>query len=69
MTSSGGELSFGFFIDMVNATFNPVEIVVEQGMRGVFVDQGVVKVNDPLSGGIYGMFLEFLVVFTSRATF
>ena len=51
---SAGSPPYGFVIDQVNATYNPVEIDAGNGTRGIFIDQGVVKYHNPLSGGFYG---------------
>ena len=45
---------YGFVIDQVNATYNPIEINAGNGTQGVFIDQGVIKYHNPLSGGFYG---------------
>ena len=50
-----GDLFYGFVIDQVNATYSPVFINAGNGTRGIFVDQGVIKYHNPLSGGFYGM--------------
>ncbi|MCJ1234833.1 hypothetical protein MMC14_002796 [Varicellaria rhodocarpa] len=50
---SGDNFPFGFVIDRVNSTYDPVEINAGTGTKGIFIDQGVVKVHDPLSGGFY----------------
>lgn len=45
---------------MIDRSFNesyiPVEINAGNGTQGIFIDQGFIKVHDPLSGGFYGMF-------------
>ncbi|KAL8662055.1 MAG: hypothetical protein Q9202_005029 [Teloschistes flavicans] len=44
---------YGFKIDSVNATFNPIEINAGPGTDGMYIDQGVIKYNNPTSGGFY----------------
>ena len=51
---STGSPPYGFVIDQVNTTYNPVEINAGNGTRGIFIDQGVIKYHNPLSGGFYG---------------
>ena len=41
-------------IDKVNSTYNPIEINAGPGTKGIFIDQGVIKYHNPLSGGFYG---------------
>jgi len=41
--------------DSVNTTYNPIEINPGPGTHGIFIGQGVIKVNSPISGGFYGM--------------
>ncbi|KAI4250891.1 MAG: hypothetical protein LQ352_005186 [Teloschistes flavicans] len=48
---------YGFKIDSVNATFNPIEINAGPGTDGMYIDQGVIKYNNPTSGGFYGRVL------------
>ena len=45
---------YGFIIDSVNATYNPILINAGNGTAGIFVDQGIIKYHNPLSGGFYG---------------
>lgn len=40
--------------DSVNATYNPVEINAGTGTTGIYIDQGKIKYNNPISGGFYG---------------
>ena len=40
--------------DSVNTTYNPILIEAGPGTKGIFVDQGVVKYHNPISGGFYG---------------
>ncbi|KAG6990904.1 hypothetical protein G7Y79_00060g092080 [Physcia stellaris] len=47
------KFSYGFVIDRVNATYNPVEINAGEGTKGIFIDQGVIKYQNPQSGGFY----------------
>lgn len=49
-----GSPPYGFVINQVNQTYNPIEVNVGNGTRGIFIDQGVIKYHDPLSGGFYG---------------
>ncbi|KAL8651242.1 MAG: hypothetical protein Q9226_004784 [Calogaya cf. arnoldii] len=49
----GGGGVYGFIIDNVNATYNPVEINAGTGTNGIYVNQGVIKYNNPQSGGFY----------------
>ncbi|MDI1486227.1 MAG: hypothetical protein OHK93_005453 [Ramalina farinacea] len=45
---------YGFVIDRsFNESYIPAEINVGNGTQGIFIDQGVIKVHDPLSGGFY----------------
>ncbi|KAL9582465.1 MAG: hypothetical protein Q9212_003273 [Teloschistes hypoglaucus] len=48
---------YGFEIvrkpDSVNSTFNPIEINAGPGTDGMYIDQGVIKYNNPISGGFY----------------
>ena len=46
--------SYGFVIDSVNATYNPILINGGNGTPGIFNDQGVIKYNNVNSGGFYG---------------
>lgn len=46
---------YGFIIDSVNSTYNPIEINAGLGTKGIFINQGVIKYNNPASGGFYGM--------------
>ncbi len=41
-------------LDSVNATYNPVEINVAGGTQGIFIDRGLLRYNNPMSGGFYG---------------
>ena len=45
---------YGFIIDSVNATYNPILINVGNGTAGIFIDQGIIKYHNPISGGFYG---------------
>ena len=45
---------YGFIIDSVNATYNPILINAGNGTTGIYNDQGIIKYNDPMSGGFYG---------------
>lgn len=51
---SGAQFPYGFVIDQVNATYNPILINAGNGTKGIFVDQGVIKYHNPMSGGFYG---------------
>ncbi|KAI4195628.1 MAG: hypothetical protein LQ350_007099 [Teloschistes chrysophthalmus] len=44
---------YGFKIDSINSTFNPIEINAGPGTDGMYIDQGVIKYNNPISGGFY----------------
>ncbi|KAL8992855.1 MAG: hypothetical protein Q9169_006788 [Polycauliona sp. 2 TL-2023] len=57
----GGGGVYGFIIDTVNATYNPMEINVGTGTKGIYIGQGVIKYNNPISGGFYGE-LPFLFI-------
>ena len=46
---------YGFIIDSVNATYNPILINAGNGTTGIFIDQGIIKYHNPISGGFYGM--------------
>lgn len=48
------EPPYGFVIDLVNATSNPIEINAGNGTQGIFIDQGIIKYHNPISGGFYG---------------
>lgn len=43
-------------VDSVNSTYNPIELNAGPGTNGIFIGQGVVKYNNPISGGFYGEF-------------
>ena len=45
---------YGFIIDSVNATYNPIFINAGNGTTGIFIDQGIIKYHNPISGGFYG---------------
>ena len=45
---------YGFIIDSVNATYNPILINAGNGTTGIFIDQGVIKYHNPIAGGFYG---------------
>lgn len=45
---------YGFIIDSVNATYNPILINAGSGTTGIFIDQGIIKYHNPISGGFYG---------------
>ena len=45
---------YGFIIDTVNATYNPILINAGNGTTGIFIDQGIIKYHNPISGGFYG---------------
>lgn len=45
---------YGFIIDSVNATYNPILINAGNGTQGIFIDQGIIKYHNPISGGFYG---------------
>lgn len=45
---------YGFIIDSVNATYNPILINAGNGTTGIFIDQGIIKYQNPISGGFYG---------------
>ena len=47
-------IPYGFIIDSVNATYNPIFINAGNGTAGIFVDQGVIKYHNPIYGGFYG---------------
>ncbi|KAL9121116.1 MAG: hypothetical protein Q9187_002330, partial [Circinaria calcarea] len=54
MVFEGSSFPSSFIIDRVNQTYNPIEINAgEGGTPGIFIDQGFIKVHDPLSGGFY----------------
>lgn len=40
--------------DSVNSTYNPIEINAGSGTKGIYINQGVIKYNNPISGGFYG---------------
>lgn len=44
----------GFIIDSVNDTYNPIFINAGNGTMGIFIEQGLIKYNNPISGGFYG---------------
>lgn len=44
---------YGFVIDRVNSTYNPIEINAGTGTKGIYINQGVIKYNNPISGGFY----------------
>ncbi len=50
----GGSFPYGFVIDQINTTYNPIEINAGGGTKGIFIDQGVIKYHNPISGGFYG---------------
>ncbi|KAL6719087.1 hypothetical protein ACLMJK_003322 [Lecanora helva] len=56
------DIPFGFLINQVNLTYNPIEINAGNGTRGVFIDHRVIKFHSPLKGGFYG---ESQLVLTS----
>lgn len=41
--------------DSVNSTYNPIELNPGPGTNGIFIGQEVIKYNNPISGGFYGM--------------
>ena len=45
---------YGFIVDSVNATYNPILINAGNGTTGIFINQGVIKYHNPMSGGFYG---------------
>ena len=45
---------YGFIIDSVNATYNPILINAGNATTGIFIDQGIIKYHNPISGGFYG---------------
>lgn len=45
---------YGFIIDSVNATYNPIFINAGNGTTGILIDQGIIKYHSPISGGFYG---------------
>ncbi|CAF9916157.1 MAG: hypothetical protein HETSPECPRED_002779 [Heterodermia speciosa] len=49
----GSNIVYGFIIDSVNSTYNPIEINAGLGTKGIFINQGVIKYNNPASGGFY----------------
>ncbi|KAL8947300.1 MAG: hypothetical protein Q9222_006402 [Ikaeria aurantiellina] len=49
----GGRLPYGFVINKVNASYNPVEINAGPGTKGIYISAGVLKYNDPPPGGFY----------------
>lgn len=49
----GNGFPYGFVIDSVNTTYNPIEINAGSGTQGIFIDQGVIKYHNPISGGFY----------------
>jgi len=50
----GGSFPYGFVIDQINTTYNPIEVNAGGGTKGIFIDQGVIKYHNPISGGFYG---------------
>ncbi|KAK4692781.1 hypothetical protein P7C71_g4489, partial [Lecanoromycetidae sp. Uapishka_2] len=52
------EPPYGFVIASINSTYNPVEILPGNGTQGIFINQGVIKYNNPISGGFYGKCLS-----------
>jgi len=48
------EPPYGFVINQVNATYDPIEINAGDGTQGIFIDQGIIKYHNPISGGFYG---------------
>ena len=62
----GNGFPYGFVIDKVNDTYNPVEINAGSGTQGIFIDQGVIKYNNPLSGGFYGKLLMSTLLSTPK---
>ena len=50
----GGQFTYSFVIDQINATYNPIKILPGSGTKSIFIDQGVIKYHNPLSGGFYG---------------
>ncbi|KAL8669722.1 MAG: hypothetical protein Q9168_005691 [Polycauliona sp. 1 TL-2023] len=55
----GGGGVYGFVIDSVNTTYNPVEINAGAGTQGIYVSQGIIKYNNPISGGFYAVQLFY----------
>lgn len=51
--SGSNDFPYGFVIDWVNATYNPILINAGNGTAGIFIDQGIIKYHDPISGGFY----------------
>ena len=49
-----GNPPYGFVIQQVDASYNPVEIKGRNGTKGVFVERGVLKYHNRQSGGFYG---------------
>ncbi|KAI4269123.1 MAG: hypothetical protein L6R38_007583 [Xanthoria sp. 2 TBL-2021] len=49
----GGGGVYGFIIDRVNSTYNPVEINAGEGTKGIYINQDIIKYNNPISGGFY----------------
>ncbi len=41
-------------MNQINTTYNPIEINAGGGTKGIFIDQGVIKYHNPISGGFYG---------------
>ena len=61
MVFEGSSFPSSFIIDRVNLTYNPTEINAGiGGTPGIFIDQGFIKVHDPLSGGFYGEFTSLV---------
>lgn len=50
---NGNPAPYGFIIDSVNATYNPILINAGNGTTGIFIEQGIIKYNNPISGGFY----------------
>ena len=51
---NGNDFPYGFVINAFNSTYQPVEIIAENGTRGVYTQRGVLKYNHPQSEGFYG---------------
>ncbi|KAL8793586.1 MAG: hypothetical protein Q9195_003849 [Heterodermia aff. obscurata] len=49
----GSNIVYGFIIDKLNGTYNPIEINAGPGSSGIYINQGVIKYNNPTSGGFY----------------
>ena len=62
----GNSFPYGFVIDQVDATYDPIEINAGNGTKGIFIHHGIIKYRHLLSEGFNGA--PFIIYVKDRSS-